>query len=66
MFSRNVQTWLLGVLVVMAAIGLVLLYIELQNAVLARKNEMRLLRRRDQRKPSGSVASDSRSQKERV
>ena len=52
--------WLLCVLVVMAAIGLLMLCSELQNAVLARK-EAKEARRLVHRKPNGSFLSYSRS-----
>ena len=54
------MVWLLGVLVVMAAFGLLLLYSELQNAMLARK-EAKEARRLVYKKRNRSVSSYSRS-----
>jgi hypothetical protein len=62
MFSQIVQTWLLRVLVVLAAIGLILLYTELRNA---RKKEAMWLRSTPPRKPNRSIASDYRSRSRR-
>ena len=56
----NQIVWLLGVLVAMAAYGLLLLWTEMQNAVLARK-EAEEARRLVHRKPNRSVSSYSRS-----
>jgi len=55
--------WLLGVLVVMAAIGLLMLCRELQNAVLAKKEakEARRLVHKKPNRPNRSVLSYSRS-----
>lgn len=54
------MVWLLGVLVVMAAIGFLMLCRELQKAVLARK-KAKEARRLVHRKPNRSVLTYSRS-----
>ena len=53
------MVWLLGVLVVMAAFGLLLLWSEVQNAAFARK-EAKEARRLVHRKPNRSLLSYSR------
>ena len=59
------MVWLIGVLVVMAAIGFLMLCRELQNAVLARK-KAKEARRLVHKKPSRSVLSYPQSRSARA